>query len=68
MVLKPWAGGPGMRLAHLAPQVPLLSFYLPHVDVGPAHSMSPPTSLDGCGFFNSIVFRIPFNSVYDGFE
>ena len=25
----------------------------------------PPTSLDGCGFFNSIVVRLPFNLIFD---
>ena len=29
---------------------------------------APPTSLDGCGFFNSIVVRLPFNSFSDGSE
>ena len=24
---------------------------------------APPTRLDGCGFFNSIVVRLPFNSI-----
>ena len=27
-----------------------------------------PTHLDGCGFFNSLVVRLPFNSLYDGSE
>ena len=27
-----------------------------------------PTSLDGCGFFNSIVVRLPFNSISDHSE
>ena len=27
-----------------------------------------PTSMDGCGFFNSIVVRLSFNSISDGFE
>ena len=29
---------------------------------------TPPTSLDGCGFFNSIVVRLPFNSISDSSE
>ena len=29
---------------------------------------APSTSLDGCGFFNSIVVRLPFNSISDGSE
>ena len=48
------------------------NFYPSHVGVGPAHSASlhlrPPTSLDGCGFFNSVVVRLPFNSISDGSE
>ena len=27
---------------------------------------TPPTSLDACGFFNSVVVRFPFNSISDG--
>ena len=30
----------------------------------PIHVSSPPTSLDGCGFFNSVVVRLPFNSIF----
>ena len=29
---------------------------------------APPTHLDGCGFFNSIVVRLPFNSISDSSE
>ena len=29
---------------------------------------APPPSLDGCGFFNSTVARLPFNSISDGSE
>ena len=29
---------------------------------------APPTSLDGCGFFNPIVVRLPFNSIPDSSE
>ena len=29
------------------------------------HVSAPPTSLDGCGFFNSVVVRLPFNSISD---
>ena len=29
---------------------------------------TPPTSLNGCGFFNSLVVRLPFNSISDGSE
>ena len=32
------------------------------------HVSTPPTSLGGCGFFNSIVVRLPFNLTSDGSE
>lgn len=32
----------------------------------PFHVCTPSTSLDGCGFFNSVVVRLPFNLIYDG--
>ena len=31
----------------------------------PFHISTPPTSLNGCGFFNSVVIRLPFNSISD---
>ena len=34
----------------------------------PFQVSSPPTSLDGCGFFNSVVVRLPFNSISAGSE
>ena len=34
----------------------------------PFHVSAPPTSLDGCGFCNSIVVRLPLNSISDGSE
>ena len=61
-----------MGFGLLTPKISLLNFYLPHVDVGSAHSIVsvPPTSLDGCGFFNNnvVVVRLPFNSISDGSE
>ena len=62
---NPGLGGPGVGLGLLAPEISLLNFYLPHMDVGPARSMSaPPTSLGGCVFFfNSVVVRFPFNLI-----
>ena len=32
------------------------------------HVSTPPTSLDGCGFFNSIAVSLPFNLISDGYE
>ena len=34
----------------------------------PFRICAPPTSLDGCSFFNSIVVRLPFNSIFDSSE
>ena len=69
---NPGLGGgvPGVGLGLLALMISLLNFYPPHVDVGPAYSMSPPppTSLDRCSFFNSVVVRLPFNSTSVGSE
>ena len=36
--------------------------------ISPFHVCILPTSLDGCGFFNSIVIRLPSNSISDSFE
>ena len=42
MALKPWTENPGMGLGILTPKIFLLNFYPPHVDVGPAQSMTAP--------------------------
>ena len=57
--------GPAVGLGLLTPAISLPKFYPSYMGVGPAHSMSPtpPTSLDGCDSFNSIVVRIPFNLI-----
>ena len=34
----------------------------------PFHICTPPTSLDRCGFFKSVVVRLLFNSIFDGCE
>ncbi|KAF6094767.1 hypothetical protein HJG60_011865 [Phyllostomus discolor] len=34
----------------------------------PFHVSTPPTSLDGCGLFNSTVVRLPLNLISDGYE
>ena len=58
-----------MGLGLLAPEISLMNFYPQHVDVAPVHSASPPLlQSDGCGFFNSIVDRIPFKWISDGSE
>ena len=64
-----WARESGVGLGFLTPEISFPNFYPQHMDVGPAHSASaPPTNLDGCGFFNSIVVWLPFNLISDGFE
>ena len=40
LVLEPWAQGASVGLGLLTPEVSVSNFYLPHVDVGPAHSVS----------------------------
>ena len=37
-------------------------------ETSPSHVCTPPTSLDGCGFFNSIVVRLPFRSITENSE
>ena len=37
-------------------------------ETSPLHVCAPPTSLDGCGFFNSVVVKLQFNSISDGSE
>ena len=71
LALETWALGPGMGLGLLTPEISLL-FFIQHKFVGPIHLhlwvSTPPTSLDGCGFFGSIVVVFPFNSISDGSE
>ena len=42
LALEPWAGGPCVGLRLLSPKISLPNFYLPHVDMIPAHSGSVP--------------------------
>ena len=42
LALEPWAGGPGAGLRLLIHKISLPNFYLPHVGVGPARSVSVP--------------------------
>ena len=55
LILEPWAGGPGVGLGPLVPQIPLSNFYPPHVGVGPACSASPPL----LPVWVDVVFLIP---------
>ena len=72
LLLEPWAQGPGVGLGPLTPVISLLNFYPPHMGVGQSIPRipvcGPPTSLDGCGFFNSTLVRLPFHSISDGSE
>ena len=62
-----WIGGSGLGLGLLAPEIYLPNFYPPHVGVGPALlHLCPPTSLDGYGFFNSVILSLLVNSISDG--
>ena len=65
LTLEPWAGGPGIGLGLLAPEVSLPNFY-PHgcvVSLFRVHAS--PGGLDGYGFFNPLVVRLPSNSISD---
>ena len=42
LALEPCGEGPGMELGLLAPKISLQNFYLLHMDIGAAHSMSEP--------------------------
>ena len=71
LALEPWAGGPGVGLGLLAPEISLPNLHPPHVGEGLACSESVPllpVSLDGCVFFNSVIVGLPFNSIPDGSE
>ena len=57
--------GAFVGLGLLTPEISLPKFHPLHVGEGPAGSASalPPTTLDGCGFFNSVAVRLPLNSM-----
>ena len=59
LALGSWDGGPGVGLGLLP------NFYLLGCVASPFCVRAPPTSLDGCGFFNSVVVRLPFNLISD---
>ena len=65
--LEPWADGPGVGLGLFAHEISLLNL---STTCGWETSLycvcTPPTTLDGCDFFNSIVVRFPFTSISDG--
>ena len=65
--LVPWIVGPVWGWDWLlSPQISLLNFYLPHMDVGPTHSTSlplPPVWMDMVS-----LIRLPFSLIFDGCE
>ena len=67
LALEPWAGVPCVGLGLLALKISLPNFYPPLVDMGTRSFQvsAPPTSLDGCGFFNFLVVRLPISSTSD---
>ena len=65
LALEPWAGGPGVGLGLLALEISLPNFYPHGCGASPFCVCTFPTSLDRCGFFNSVVVRLPFNSISD---
>ena len=50
------------------PKKCLLKFFPHGCGASPFHICAPSTSLDGCGFFNSVVVTLPFNSISDIYE
>ena len=63
LALESWTGVPSVGLGLLAPEISLPNFYPCGCQASPYCACVPPTSLDGCGSFNSIVVRLPFNSI-----
>ena len=60
--------GPGVGLGLLAPEISLTNFYPHGCGASSFYLCDPPTSLGGCGFFNSIVIQLPFNWIADMLE
>ena len=55
LALEPWAVGPGVGLGLFTPEISLLDFYPPHVDLGPAYS----TFLPFLPIWSNTSFLIP---------
>lgn len=56
-------GESGVGLGLFVPQISLLNFYPYRYEASLFHVHTPPTSLDGYGFFSSVAVRLPFNSI-----
>ena len=65
LALEPTVGGPGVGLVILTPKISLLNSYPHGCGTSWFRIYAPPTSLDGCGFFNSIAVRLPFTLISD---
>ena len=63
LALKSEAGGPDVSLGLLIPEISLPNFYPSGCRASPFHIHTPPTSVYGYGFLNSIVVRLPFNPI-----
>ena len=70
LAVEPWAGGPwcGAGTPCSWDMLPKFLSTIHGCGTSLFHVSVPPTSLDGCGFFNSIVVRLPFNSISDHSE
>ena len=72
--LSSWHWNPGLGglcgtgTAHLRDIPPKLLSTTRRCGTSPFCICTPPTSLDGCGFFNSVIVRLLFNSISDGSE
>ena len=63
--LESWARCPGVDLGLLVPEISLPDFYLLGCRVSLFCIHASPSRLDECGFFNSIVVRLPLNLIID---
>ena len=72
--LSSWHWNPGLGILVWGWDSFLLRYpfqiFIHHTWVGtsPLWVSTPPTSLDGCSFFNSVVVRLPLNLISDGSE
>ena len=57
--------GPGVGLGLFTPEIALPNFYPSVCGDSPFHLHASPSSLDRCGFFKSVVVRLPFNLISD---
>ena len=57
--------GPGVGLGLFTPEIALPNFYPRGCGARAFCVCAPPTSHDTCGFFYSIVVRLPFNTISD---